>query len=162
MQDPCLFWRWRQNKKSHPEFSIPKGGASQEKQSCAVVFPFSTAEEQEAFFRAEIRTNEGAASEIPVRTMNGRCRQGPSKGSWALSACKKKKKELARKKYMRSEVVKHTQHAIRKDTFQTKNMRQGDAFHFRESPGKSKLSDGEGEPCLCLYAQNPHKNDHQT
>ena len=79
-----------------------------------------------------------------------------------LVLVKKKKKELARKKNIRSEVVKYTQHAVRKDTFQTKNMRQRDAFYFRESPGKSKLSDGEGEPCLYLYSQNPHKNGHQT
>lgn len=62
MQDPCLFWRWKQNKKSHPEFPIPKGGASQEKQSCAVVFPFSMAEEQAAFFSVEIQYWEGSWS----------------------------------------------------------------------------------------------------
>lgn len=55
MQDPCLFWQWKQNKKSHPEFSIPTGGASQEKQSFAVVFPFHTAEEQATFFSSEIQ-----------------------------------------------------------------------------------------------------------
>lgn len=63
---------------------------------------------------------------------------------------------------MRSEAVKQAQHAIRKDAFQTKNMRHGDSFHFRENPGKSKLSDGESRPCLYLYAQNPHKNGHQA
>lgn len=55
MQDACLFWRWKQNKKSHPEFSIPKGGASQEKQSFAVVFPLGTTAEQAAGLGAEIQ-----------------------------------------------------------------------------------------------------------
>lgn len=56
MQDPCLLWQWKQNKKSHPEFSIPKGGASQEKQNSAVAFPFSMAREQAVFFSVEIQS----------------------------------------------------------------------------------------------------------
>ena len=59
MQEPCLFWRRKQNKKSHPEFSIPKGGASQEKQSSAAVFPFRTAQGQEAFFSTETQDRGG-------------------------------------------------------------------------------------------------------
>lgn len=58
MQDPC-FWQWKQNKKSHPEFSIPKGGASQEKQSFAAGLPFSTAYEQAVFSHVEIQHKWG-------------------------------------------------------------------------------------------------------
>lgn len=64
MQDPCLFWQWKQNKKSHPEFSIPKGGASQEKQSFAVAFPFSTAKEQAGILQ---RGNSGQVRELLLR-----------------------------------------------------------------------------------------------
>lgn len=84
----------------------------------------------------KFRTDEGAASGTPIRTMNGRCGQGPCTSSRSLSACKKQK--MARKK-MRHEMVKQAQHAMRKGAFPTKNKRKRDAFHFRESLGKSKL-----------------------
>jgi hypothetical protein len=48
-------------------FSIPKGGVSQEKQSSAVVFPFSPADQQAAFLGMEIQESEdeGAGDQIP-------------------------------------------------------------------------------------------------
>lgn len=66
MQDPCLFWQWKQNKKSHPEFSIPKGGASQEKQSFAAAFPLCAAQEQRALGRETQCGGWGRAPEIPA------------------------------------------------------------------------------------------------
>lgn len=95
-------------------------------------------------------TDEGAAPETPTRTMNGRGGQGPSQGSWSLSACKKQ--ELA-KRNMRSEAVKEAQHAIRKGAFQIQNRQKGDAFYFRQSPGKPKLRGRGRSFTLFLYSK---------
>lgn len=136
IQEPCLFWHWKQNKKSHPESPNPREEFPKKSKILLLCFlsslPASTQQSSTEKARAVWRRRH-------VQNYEG---AGVGRDSTSSQSCGAQKNRD--RNWQHAEVKQPRKPTCKEKGLQTQTVKKGDIFSFRV-PEEIRLSHGESK-----------------